>query len=131
TARYLPDFGYEVEYFDQWQPFEPERYDVVHIFGASFMTYDIARRLVHFGIPYVVSPIFYANRSPGAIRMARRATAMIGNRLGVLRTDFDFTAEICRNARFVLPNTTDEGRLIAGGMEVPEDRITVVPNGVD
>ena len=131
TARHLPAYGWEVEYFDQWKRFDPERYDAVHIFGASFLTYDTARRLVHFGVPYVVSPIFFSNRSPRMIRMVRRASRLITRRLGVVRTDYDFTAEVCRDARFVLPNTSDEGRLIREGLGVAPERIRVIPNGVD
>lgn len=131
TARYLPAYGWEVEYFDQWKRFDPERYDAVHIFGASFLTYDTAQRLVHFGVPYVVSPIFFTSRSPRTIRMVRRASRLIARGLGVVRTDYDFTAEVCRNARCVLPNTSDEGRLIREGMGVAPERIRVIPNGVD
>lgn len=131
TARHLPACGYEVSYFDQWERFDPERYDVVHVFGANFMTYDTVRRLTHFGVPYVVSPIFFTRRSPRVIRLIRRASGLLAGRFGGVRTDYDFTAEICRGARFVLPNTSDEARLIAEGMGVPEERIEVVPNGVD
>ena len=131
TARYLPEFGVEVEFFDQWKPFPRERMDLVHIFNASLMTYDTARRLVHFGIPYVVSPIFFSNRSPAAIRLARKGSKLIGKGIGVVRTDFEYTAEICRDAKMILPNTTDEGALISEGMEIASDKIMVVPNGVD
>ena len=131
TARHLSAYGWEVEYFDQWKEFDPARYDAVHIFGASFMTYDTARRLVHFGVPYVVSPIFFTNRSPRTIRMVRRMSRIVARGFSGVRTDYDFTAEVCQGARFVLPNTSDEGRLIAEGMGVPGERIRVVPNGVD
>ncbi len=131
TAEALPRFGVEVEYFDQWKGIDRERVDLVHLFNASLMTYDTARRLVHFGIPYVVSPIFYSNRSPASIRLARKASRLVGKGIGVVRTDFEYTAEICRGAELVLPNTTDEADLIAEGMEIDREKIRVVPNGVD
>ena len=131
TAEGLSALGIEVEYFDQWKGIDREDIDLVHLFNASLSTYDTARRLVHFGIPYVVSPIFFSNRSPAAIRLARKGARLVGKGIGVVRTDYEYTAEICRGAELVLPNTTDEADLIAEGMEIAREKIRVVPNGVD
>ena len=131
TARFMPDNGVEVSLFDQWATFNPERYDVAHLFGASFLTSDIALRLKHLGLPFVVSPIFYAQRRATTIKGIRSLSALVNRTLGVIRTDFDFTADVCQLASTILPNTAAEGELISKGLSIPDNKIKVVPNGVD
>ena len=131
TARYLPEFGVDVEWFNQWEDFPRDKYDLVHIFGASFMSYDIALRLHHFGIPFVVSSIFFTMRSPRSVRIARRVTRLASHLLRGFRTDYTFTADICRMSRMVLPNTAAEAEIIVKGMEVPSANVRIIPNGVD
>lgn len=131
TAAYLPEFGVEVGYFDQWNDFPREEYDLVHIFGANFMNYDIALRLHHFGIPFVVSSIFFTMRSPGFVRRTRHAANIAARFYRGIRTDYGFAAEVCRLGRMVLPNTVAEAEVVEKGFEVAKEKIRVVPNGVD
>lgn len=130
TARHLPEFGVDVEYFDQWASFPSDRYDLVHLFGASFMSYDIALRMRQFNIPYVVSSIFFTMRSPAFIRATERIARTAAGLFQGIRSDYGFTGEVCRMSRAVLPNTTDEARIIREGFGVPDVRVHVVPNGV-
>ena len=130
TARYLPGSGVEVGFFDQWNDFPREEYDLVHIFGANFMSYDIAMRLRQFGIPYVVSSIFYTMHSPSYIRFTSRIADLAGKFFRGVRTDYGFTGEVCRSARMVLPNTHAEADIVEKGFGVPGSQIQVVPNGV-
>lgn len=131
TARYLPEFGVEVEYFDQWSPFPRDRYDLVHIFGANFMSYDIALRFRQFGVPYIVSPIFFTAHSSAFVRRTRHLADLGKGFFKGIWTDYGFSAEVCRGAHGVLPNTTDEAELIENGFEIDSAKIAVVPNGVD
>ena len=131
TARYLSEFGAHVDLFNQWENFPRDKYDLVHIFGANFMNYDVALRLHHFGIPFVLSSIFFTTRSPRAVRLARRLTNLVPRFISGLRTDYTFTEEMCRLSRMVLPNTTAEASIIIKGLEVPSANVQVVPNGVN
>ena len=130
TARYLPEFGIEVGYFDQWSDFPRHKYDLVHIFGANFMSYDIAQRLHQFGIPFVVSSIFYTMHSPSFIRMTSKAAKVAARLFRGIRTDYGFTGEVCRLSQMVLPNTGSEAEIIKKGFGVPDGQVRVVPNGV-
>ncbi len=131
TAEHLPKHGVEVSYFDQWREYSRDEFDLYHLFGASMITYDIARRLSEYGRPYVVSSIFYTMRSPGFIRLARRIEEWSKRFYKGIWTDYGVTAEVCRLANAVLPNTTSEARIITDGFEVEKSRVHVVPNGVD
>lgn len=131
TAAFLPEFGVRVGYFDQWRDFPRGEYDLVHIFGANFMNYDIALRLHQFGIPFVVSSIFYTMRSPAFVRRTRHLAAAAARFYRGIRTDYGFSAEVCGLARMVLPNTMAEAEIVEKGFEIPAGKIRVVPNGVD
>jgi len=131
TAEHLPQCGVEVSYFDQWREYGRDDFDLYHLFGASMITYDIARRLAEYDRPYVVSSIFYTMRSNGFIRLARRIEGLSKRVYAGIWTDYGVTAEVCRMARGVLPNTTSEARIITDGFEVDASRVHVVPNGVD
>lgn len=131
TAEHLPKHGVQVSYFDQWRDYRQDDFDLYHLFGASMITYDIARRLSEYGRPYVVSSIFYTMRSPGFIRLARRIEEWSKKFYKGIWTDYGVTAEVCRLANAVFPNTTGEARIITNGFEVERSRVHIVPNGVD
>ena len=131
TARYLEQNGIEIEYFDQWKEYPRGSFDLAHIFGANFMNYDTANRLKQFGIPFVVSPIFFTLRSARTIRATRMLERSLGRLAGGIWTDYGFSARVCSLADRVLPNTIAEGKLVEHGFGVPPERIRVVPNGVE
>ncbi|MDB5034077.1 MAG: hypothetical protein JWQ98_1318 [Chlorobi bacterium] len=131
TARYLPDYGVDVDLFNPWTEYPPGAFDLAHIFGASLITYDIAMRLHQFQRRFVVSSIFYTMRSPGFIRLTRRMEGMAKRVFSGIWTDYSMTAKVCELGNAVLPNTSDEGRLIERGMEIDAGKITMIPNGVE
>lgn len=131
TARHLADFGVETTFFNPWEHYAPEAFDLAHVFGANMMTHDIALRLRQFGWRFAVSSIFYTMRSPGTMRLVRAAERLAG-RLGAgVWTDYGLTARVCGYADAVFPNTEAEAEQLAAGLGVDRGRITVVPNGVE
>ena len=131
TARGLAGLGVTVGYFDQWRPMRAGEYDLVHLFNASVMTHDLALRLHQFGIPYVVSPIFFTLRTAEVMRASRYILRQMGRIATGVQTDYDAVGDICRMSRLVLPNTVAEGEIIVEGLDVDRGKIRVVPNGVD
>lgn len=131
TARHLAELGVTVEFFDQWTPMRAGEYDLVHLFNASVMTHDVALRLHQFGIPFVVSPIFFTLRSASVVRTSRYLLQQMGRIATGVRTDYDAVGDICRMSRLVLPNTEAEAGIIVDGLGVDGGKIRVVPNGVD
>ena len=131
TARYLPDYGVEVDFFDPWTDYGRDAFDLAHIFGASLISYDIAMRLHQFQRKFVVSSIFYTMRSPAFMRATRRMEALAKRAFSGIWTDYGMTAQVCRLGEAVLPNTSEEGRLVEKGLEIEPSKIHVIPNGVE
>lgn len=131
TAQELEKLGVEVGFFNPWERYDRDAFDLYHIFAADYITYDIAVRLREYGRRYVVSSIFYTRRSPGFMRMAERVERLVQRVFAGIWTDYGMARTVCRNAAMVLPNTADEARLIREGFGVPGERIRVIPNGVE
>ena len=131
TARYLPEHGINVEFFNPWDGIDRDRVDLAHVFGANIMTYDIAVRLRHFGIPFVVSSIFFTSHSPAFVRMARNFEMAARRVYSGVWTDYGLSSAVCGMGSLVLPNSGAEAEQVERGLGIEASRIRVVPNGVE
>jgi glycosyltransferase involved in cell wall biosynthesis len=131
TARHLPASGVEVSFFDPWRPFGAGDADLVHIFAANLGTYHLAREIHALGIPLVVSPIIYSSHSHSFVRTSLAATRLAQRAGRGIWSDYAFAADICSWAKHLVPNTQREADLVAEGLGISREKITVVPNGVD
>ena len=131
TARHLERLGVAVSYYNPWEPPEWEQIDLVHIFNASISNYDLTRSLQAFEIPYVISPVIYSNHTPGFIRLSRSLEQITKKVVRGVWTDYAIIEQMCAQAERVLPNTSDEARLIAEGFGISPTHIEVIPNGVE
>ena len=131
TARYLRHQGVEVDFFDQWEGFRSGTHDLIHVFGANMMNYDIATRLHQFGSKFVVSSIFYSMQPPWKIRMARAMEKTLAKKYRGVWTEYGISSAICNASNGVLPNTSEEALIIESGFGVPRDKIRLIPNGVE
>jgi glycosyltransferase involved in cell wall biosynthesis len=131
TKAGLEALGVSIEEFDSRTPPEVGSFDVVHVFTANIATYHLARALRLQGIPLVVTPVFFTRRPAGAVRSVVAMDRIVNRFARGFWTDYGMMAEMCGWASAVLPNTEAEADLFAGGLGVPRDRITVIPNGVE
>ena len=131
TARHLPEHGVDVRFFDPWSGIDRDAVDLAHVFGANIMTYDIAVRLEHFGIPFVVSSIFFTSHSPAFVRMARNVEMASRRFYSGVWTDYGLSSAVCAKSRMVLPNSSAEAEQVEKGLGIERSRIRVVPNGVE
>jgi glycosyltransferase involved in cell wall biosynthesis len=131
TKSELEKLGVDVTLFHPWESASQFRPDIFHLFSANLGTYHLARNIEPLSIPIVTSPIFFTQRSASSIRL----TLMIEHSLKRIRagiwTNYGFTEQILKASRAVLPNTSDESRLIQFGMNIPAKKLSVIPNGVD
>ena len=129
TAHHLRLLGVDVEFihFDQ-QHFD---YDLVHIFSASPETIGIAKQTVSAGIKLIVSPVFFSNRYTSIISTTLKFEKGISSLGSGIRSDFGIKAEICNWANAVLPNTQSELELVRDGLKVDENKLQLIPNGVE
>jgi glycosyltransferase involved in cell wall biosynthesis len=127
----LEKLGVRVSLFNGWKEFRRGDYDLVHFFGANIGTYHLAREMHKIGMPIVVSPIFFTRHSADSVRQIVRMGRLLKRFLRGIWTDYGMMAEMCSWATVLAANTVEEATLFARGMGVPEDRVRIVPNGVE
>jgi glycosyltransferase involved in cell wall biosynthesis len=131
TYKHLGDFGIQAHLFDSWAPFRSEECDLFHLFASDLGMYHLGREIHTLGIPIAISPITYSLHSRRFVRTALTASRML-QRVGYgVWTDYAITSDLCTWARLILPNTRDEAGLIIEGYGISNEKVKVIPNGVD
>lgn len=131
TKEALEKLGVHVTLFDTWRNFNPNEFDLVHIFAANMATYHLARAVKTQGFPLVISPVFYTRRSTKIVQNVIKGDKFISRNVRGIWTDYGLIAEMCSWAEAITPNTTEEGKLFIDAFGIPENKVTVVPNGVE
>ena len=132
TKNHLKMLGMEVCLLDNWGPRdEILDTDLFHLFGANHGMYDLAGYLHSHNIPYVVSPIYFTRRSAGTVRKAVTLTKAAGQAVRGFMSVSSIMNDICNWAIHIVPNTSAEAELIRDSFGIPEEKITVIPNGVE
>jgi glycosyltransferase involved in cell wall biosynthesis len=131
TKNALENLGVEVVFFDAWREFQPNEFDLVHIFTANMATYHLARAFKAHNLPIVVSPVFFTRRSARVTRSVIGVDKFISRFFRGFWTDYGLISEMCQWAEALLPNTTDEARIFEDAFRIAPHKITIVPNGVE
>jgi glycosyltransferase involved in cell wall biosynthesis len=131
TAEYLRELGHTVDQFNPWVTYEIERYDCIHLFLAANETLATAQRLSTLDCRLMVSPVFFTRRSSAIIKKAIKAESIGSKFFKGLFSDYSIKAKVCRAADLVLPNTKEEAELIVNGFGIHQEKVKVIPNGVD
>jgi len=126
----LQELDVDVEIFDGWNTI-PDKGNLVHLFNASQSTYPLAMNLKPYGVKYVVNPIFFSNHKAAKLQAYRKLEKPFKKIFKRSFSDYDFTASVCREAEYVLPNTIAEGDLLVNGLDVKRDKVKVIHNGVE
>lgn len=131
TIEHIEAFDVQPVLLSPWDDLQKLELDLVHVFGASIENVGIVDQVHALGIPLVLSPVFYSNRSATVINRAIKLEKL-GTIVGQgIRSDFGVKADLCDKANLVLPNTSEELKLIEQGFSISPRKITVVPNGVE
>jgi glycosyltransferase involved in cell wall biosynthesis len=131
TKEALENLGVHVTLFDIWRDFHAHEYDLVHIFSANMATYHFARAVKTQGLPLVISPVFYTNRTATVVQNVIKVDKFLSRHVRGLWTDYGLISEMCHWAEAITPNTAEEGKLFIDAFGIPEKKLTVVPNGVE
>ncbi|WP_158551441.1 glycosyltransferase [Rhodohalobacter sp. SW132] len=131
TLEYLRTRGHEVAAYNPWEHYEPESFDIIHLFLAGNETLTLAKNLRNRSTRFVLSPVFFTRRSASTIRNILSMEDIGSQLLKGFSSDYSIKADVCRSADLILPNTMDEANLIIDGFGVPIENVTVVPNGVE
>jgi glycosyltransferase involved in cell wall biosynthesis len=127
----LEQLGVRATLFNGWKEFRRNEYDLVHFFGANIGTYHLAREMHKIGMPMIVSPIFFTRRSIDFVRRVVKTGRLLKKLSRGIWTDYGMMAEMCSWATVLAANTVEEATLFTKGMNVPEEKIRIVPNGVE
>lgn len=131
TKRVLEELGVSVSLYNMWEKFDPKSYDLFHIFGTGISNYHFMREMSKLGIKIVLSPIFYSTHSASFIKNVLVLDRLIFSRLRGIWIDYRLVSDMCRWADAILPNTNSEAMLIKKGFNISDEKIFVVPNGVN
>lgn len=129
TAVHLEKLGVEVKFISTWS--DSLDVDLVHVFVAGPDTLGIIKRCSELGIKVVLSPVFFSNRSAFTISSSLKVEKILSVFGSGIRSDFGIKAQACALADKTLPNTNAEKELISNGFRVSDDKLEVVPNGVE
>ncbi len=131
TKYALENLGIGVELFDMWKSYGKQEADIIHIFGSGIATYHFAREVRKSGKTFVVSPIFFSRHSSNFLKLSLHVDELFIKKINGLWTDYRLVSDMCNWADGVIPNTSEEAKLLVEGLKIPHDKVTVVPNGVN
>ncbi|SMO33970.1 glycosyltransferase [Gracilimonas mengyeensis] len=131
TIQFLEKLGISAHLISPWKETKLEELDLVHVFGASIENTGIIDQVAASKVPLALSTVFYSTRSSGTIKTAINAEKWLSSLGSGIRSDFSIKADLCHKADLLLPNTSEEARLIEEGFSVSGDKIEVIPNGVE
>ena len=131
TKSALEELGVNVTMFEMWKEFDRTQFDLVHLFSANMATYHLARAFWLRDVPLIVTPVFYTRRSNKVVRTVIALDRLANRFVRGVWSDYGIIAEMCGWAKAVLPNTEDEVSLLQKGFGVLQEKIHLVPNGVE
>ncbi len=131
TKKALEKLGASVSLYNMWEKFDFKSYDLVHIFGTGISNYHFMRELYKLGIKTVLTPIFYSTHSASFIRSVLLFDKLIFSKIRGFWIDYRLVSDMCNWADMILPNTHREAILIKNSFNVRDEKIYVVPNGVN
>ena len=123
--------GHQVDLFDMWNVNQKlNNYNIVHLVGANFAVYGLARTLKKEKINYVLEPVFFSNHSPGFIRNINSVDKFTRKFASGIWFDYGIIRDICNWSEKVLPNTYSEAEILSRGLSIPKEKFQVIHNGV-
>jgi glycosyltransferase involved in cell wall biosynthesis len=131
TFEACDEFGLPVVAYNPWETTNHKEIGAFHIFTANYETHNLSRTLADKNIPQLVSSVFYTRHPIWKVKGIRAVTKFISRFDSGTKSIFDYCGEMMEIANMVMPNTSDELKQIQQLFKIPDNKITVVPNGVD
>ena len=129
--KQLELLGHRVDFFDMWNLEQRiTDYDIVHLVGANFAVFGLARTLKEAKINYLLEPVFFSNHSSKFIKRINSIDKHIRKLARGIWSDYGIIRDICSWSEMVLPNTNSEAEILSVGLSIPKEKFHVIPNGV-
>jgi len=126
TYEYLRDSGRSVVRFDPWSHRLAD-IDLLHHFGFAYCNYEWFRTLKVSNVRIAVTPMYWVAERPRYLRPARKVLS----RFGWLKSPPVLVRLMLQMADLVLPNSPGEQRLLSELYGCPDEKMRIVPCGVD
>jgi glycosyltransferase involved in cell wall biosynthesis len=130
TKKYLEQIGVSVELYNGWDSIDHQKVDLFHLFWANPATHFLGSVMKEQGIKTVVTPVFFSRHNPRALSWIH-AFGRVLSRMNSIQQGHVLTSDLCKKADMNLPNTRKEAELLNKGLGVPDEKIRMVPNGVE
>ena len=131
VKKNLELLGHKVDFFDMWNTDRKlSDYDIVHLVGANFAIFGLARTLKGKKINYIVEPVFFSNHSSKFIKNINSLENFTRKIARGIWFDYGIIRDICSWSELVLPNTNSEAEILSKGLSIPKTKFHVVHNGV-
>ena len=130
--KHIKKLGIDIELMDMWKTRNDIfNTDLFHLHASNLSLWDIAHYLHSHKTKFIVTPIFFTRRSAFTIRNVCKINSIAKKLTPAIWSAYSISKDICNWAQHVLPNTGDEAKLIRDGLLVPNQNITIIPNGVE
>ena len=117
--KHLEELGIEIKLMDMWQTQrETFNTDLFHIHGSYIGSHDISSYLHAHNKKFVLTPIFFTRHSPYIVRTMCKLTSFVQTIAPGTWSSYSISRDSCTWAQHVLPNTSDEAKLIRDGLSV-------------
>lgn len=130
TKSHMEKLSFIIDLNDPWIDPDKEEYNLFHLFGANFSTNILGTLIKDKNIPLIVTPVFFSKHKAQTLRFVNRINGLLFKVFKV-STPHIYTKELLDRADRILPNTQREKNLIIKGFGIPENRVTLIHNGVE
>ncbi len=130
TKSHMEKLSFIIDLNDPWIDPDKEEYNLFHLFGANFSTNILGTLIKDKNIPLIVTPVFFSKHKAKTLQFVNRINGLLFKVFKV-STPHIYTKELLDRADRILPNTQREKNLIIKGFGIPENRVTLIHNGVE
>ncbi len=124
--------GLEVKIFceDFLRKEDFENYEIIHFFGSGIKTFHLFQIITNFNKKIILTPVFYSKHSPIINKIGVSLFNLLYKYFGFYNEHL-ILKEMVKNSNLIICNTFAEKDLIKKMFNLKEEKLAVLPNGVD
>ncbi|MFN1833952.1 glycosyltransferase family 4 protein [Balneola sp. MJW-20] len=131
TTTGVKEAGHHIYRVKEPYELEADIPDLLHIFSVGFETIEMIRFAHSQGIPLILSPVMFTNHSLNKLKWGLKLNKIASRITGRISNELLIKEEGCKLADHLLPNTSQEALLLQKVFNIPKERVSTIPNGVE